>query len=141
MDIFKLKDLPASERLTIIEGENTGIEEGQYVKPLTDDETRIMQSEAVQIMIKKSLLENEFKEVKQSYKDQIDPLSDQIGEFVENMKTRSRLISGKLYKIPDYENKAMHFVDIDGNVINSRMMKPEERQFHIPMATPNREAI
>lgn len=137
--IYKLKDLSPIERHSILEGDNAGIEEGLYVKPLTDQETSIMQSEMVAVMIQRSLLEAEFDQVKKDYKDKIELLKEQINEALGNLKNRTQEVTGRLYKMIDYDNKAVHFVDPEGNVVSSRMMKPEERQFHLTSTNPNKQ--
>lgn len=132
MDIYHLKDLSPTERLSILEGDNAGIEEGNYVKPLDTEETSILQNEMVAVMIKRSMLETEFDTVKKDYKDRIEPLKELIAEALDNLKTRTKQVTGKLYKMIDYDNKAVHFIDVEGNVVNSRMLKPEERNFSLP---------
>lgn len=132
MDIYHLKDLSPAERLSILEGDNAGIEEGNYVKPLDNEETSILQNEMVAVMIKRSMLETEFDQVKKDYKDRIEPLKELIAESLDNLKTRTKQVAGKLYKMIDYDNKAVHFIDVEGNVVNSRMLKPEERNFSLP---------
>lgn len=139
MNIYTLKDLSMAERLSVLEGDNAGVEDGTYVKPLTDTETSIEQSEMVATMIQRSLLEAEFDTVKKDYKDRIEPLKESIAAALDNLKTRTKEVKGRLYKMIDYDNKAVHFVDPEGNVVNSRMMKPEERQLHISRNYPPKQ--
>ena len=94
--IYRLKDLSPTERLSILEGDNADIEEGKYIKPLNDSETSIMQSEMVAVMIKRSMLEAEFDQVKKDYKDQLEPLKDQINSSLGNLKTRTQEVTSRI---------------------------------------------
>lgn len=143
---FKLKTLPAPERLAILEGESASVEETQYQKPLNEVETNVLQSDLIQAMIKKGFLEEELDRVKKDYKERIEPLKEIVSEGIESLKTRSASRKGRLYKMIDYEEKHVYFVDTEGNILSSRMMLPEERQMHIahavsPYSQPNQQAI
>lgn len=131
MDVYRLKNLTHGDRMAILEAENSGIEEQTYIKPLTNEEGLIIQAEVIQNMIKKGFMDDEFQRQREAYKDEVTPIKDAIAEGIDAMKTRSKTMTGKVFKLLDFENKAVHFVDADGNVINSRMMKPEERQLTI----------
>lgn len=141
MDIYKLKDLSHSDRMNVLESENTGMEDQTYIKPLTDQEASILKDELVQNFITKGFMDDEFSEMKAEYKEKVDPIKEAISEAIASLKTKTTTQSGKVYKLADFENKMIHFVDVAGNVINSRMMKPEERQFHLTTTPLNQKAI
>ena len=127
MDIYKLKDLPPSERLLVLD-EATKIEEGRYFQPLTEVEMDFYRRQLADSSITKSQIEHEFNLVKEEYKEQIKPHSQKISEAIEAIKTKQVEKNGRLYILSDFDEKVIHKVDINGNVIQSRPMLPEERQ-------------
>jgi hypothetical protein len=131
MDIYKLKDLSTEERRSVLEGESIGEEEQSYMRPLSDQELADMKTEFSSAAIDKAVVEEEFKQVKDQYKSKLKPYNESIVRAMAAIKNRAIWTSGVVFKLPDYDNKMIHIVNADGVVINSRMMKPEERQFRI----------
>lgn len=101
------------------------------MQPLTQDELSIKKDDLANAAILKAVIEDELAEIKKQYKDKIEPLRQKVSEAIEAIKNKSVEIKGKVYKLADYENQMIHFVDPLGNVLNSRRMLPEERQFRI----------
>lgn len=139
MDIFKLKDLSEDERLTVLLGEAITTEEQVYMKPLSADELSIKKDELANAAILKAVIEDELAEIKSQYKDKIEPLRNIVSESILAIKNKAVEVKGTVYKLADYENQLIHIVDPLGNVLSSRRMLPEERQFRIN--TPIQKAI
>lgn len=131
MDIYRLKDMPEDDRVSVLTSESVSIEEHAYMKPLTPDEIAVKKDNLANDSIMKAMIEDEFAEIKASYKDKLDPLKDSIHESLQAIKNKAIEVKGKVYKMPDYDNQMIHVVDPDGNVLSSRRMLPEERQFRI----------
>jgi hypothetical protein len=132
MDIYKLKTLSPEDRLMVL-NEAVAVEENRYVKPLSNDEMTIMKDEFTQTAIQKAMIDDEFAQVKSDFKARIEPLNTKISECLYALKHKAVEIKGKVYMLADYDNKMMHTVDAEGNVINSRLMKPEERQHRLEL--------
>lgn len=131
MNIYDLKKLSAEDRKLVLDEQSYSVEEQDYLRPLEDNEMAILKSELAQACVQKGFIDNEFKEVKQSFKDRLKPISQQIGTAIMMLTSRMKNENGKVYLIPDYDNKMMHTITSDGTVLNSRPLKPEERQFTI----------
>lgn len=131
MDIEKLKSMSIEDRKSVFDSESIGVEEASYLKPLTKQELIDKKDQFSQAAIDKATIESEFKDVRDEYKGRLKPIQAIIDSTREVIKQRGQWTKGQCHKIPDYENKIVHIVDTDGNVISSRMMKPEERQFMI----------
>lgn len=143
---FKLRDLSPTDRIAILEAESAGKEEIQYQKPLNLVELDVMRHNLVETMIRKGFLDDELAKIKKEFKDKIEPLSDMIAETIEALKIKSAEKKGIVYKMIDYEERHVYFLDTEGNILSSRMMLPEERQMHIahavsPYVAPNQSAI
>ncbi len=139
MDIYKLKSLSAEERNTILIGESDHSEEMTYMVPMDDTELAIVKDTLAANSLKKAYLDEEIDEAKAAFKERMEPLKNAISEAINELKTKQRTVTGKVYMIPDFDHKMMHTVDEAGNVLNSRPLKNEERQYRLPSA--NREAV
>jgi len=128
MDIYDLKNLPEEDRKSVLESESIAIEEHAYMKPLTPDELAIQKDNLAQDSIMKAMIEDEFAEIKSEYKDKLDPLKNSIHDTIEAIKNKAVEVKGKVYKMPDFDNRMIHVVDPLGNVLSSRRMLPEENQ-------------
>lgn len=131
MDIYKLKKLTQEERNAIFEGEATTSERQTYQIPMNEEELIVTKDELAQTSIQKAYLDEEIRQAKEGFKARMEPLTEKIAESIAQLKTRQREITGTVYQIADFDNKMMHFVDSMGNVLNSRPLKPEERQYRI----------
>jgi hypothetical protein len=131
MDIERLKTLSEQDRKAVLESEALAVEEGKYQKPLTNDEVLYYKDILAENSINQAVILDEFQQVKDTYKERLKPIKEVISESLEAIKTRSIEKEGRLYKLADFEDQMIHKVDESGNVIHSRKMLPEERQFRI----------
>jgi hypothetical protein len=128
MDVYKIKDLQPHERQEVLIGEAMSTEQMQFMKPLDETELAALKDELAQTAIKRSIMEDEMAEVIEDYKARIKPLKEKFVETLNAIKHKAVDALGTVYLMQDFENQMMHYVSEDGTVINSRRMKPEERQ-------------
>jgi len=131
MDIYQIKKLSNEERETLLVGESISVDIQTYHIPCDQAELTIVKDELSKASVQRSFIEEEFKTVKESFKERLSPIQEMISESIATLKTGTKTVNGKVYLLPDFENKMMHSIDQAGNVLNSRPMKPEERQFRI----------
>lgn len=131
MELNRLKLLSQAERSSVFETEAIGSEQVTYMKPLTDMEMTIIREELATASIAKALLDDELRQMKDDFKARIEPHATKITEAIESLKNRVQQVTGLLHKFIDYESKTVTMVDEAGNVIDTRMMKPEERQLFL----------
>ncbi len=131
MNIYELKKLSEQDRKDFFDSYSTETKDQTYMRPLVKEELDIKYDELAQAAMKKSILEDELKEIKMEHKAMIDPVIKQFSERLREIKQRAVEVTGPAHKIPDYDNQMIHFIAIDGTVINSRPMLTEERQFTI----------
>lgn len=139
MDIQKLKDLPIDEIENVLAEATTIDDNITYYRPMDPTEVSIVQNELSVASIEKSYLEEEIEEAKQGFKERMEPIKERVSEAIAELKTKTRKITGKVYTLADHETNMVHMVDSKGNAINSRQMKPEERQYRLPVI--NKAAI
>lgn len=131
MNIYELKKLSEQDRKDFFDSYSTEAKDQTYMRPLLKDELDIKHDELAQAAMKKAMLEEELKEIKREHKAMIDPVIKEFSERLREIKLRAVEVTGPAHKIPDYDNQMIHYIAIDGTVINSRPMLPEERQFTI----------
>lgn len=131
MNIYELKKLSEQDRKDFFDSYSTETKDQTYMRPLLKDELDIKHDELAQAAMKKAMLEEELKEIKREHKAMIDPVIKEFSERLREIKLRAVEVTGPAHKIPDYDNQMIHYIAIDGTVINSRPMLPEERQFTI----------
>jgi len=131
MDIERLKLLSTEDRKSVLESEAIAIEEGKYEKPLTPDELLYYKDELAQNSINQAVILDELMEIKDEFKEKLKPIREKISEAISAVKYKSIPKEGRLYKLADFEDQMIHKVDEFGNVIHSRKMLPEEKQFRI----------
>lgn len=131
MDIEKLKSLTKDELMSVLDSESIGIEETSYMRPLTSAELIEKKDQFALAAIDKETIEGELKDIKDGFKSRLKPVQQILDQSRLAIRQRGEWTKGKCYKLPDYDNKMIHIVDGEGNVISSRIMKPEERQFMI----------
>lgn len=133
-----LKSLPAKERRVILNEQAAKIEEGHYFKPLTPEEVDIKQEDFAKTSIKINELEEKKKDAAAEFKAQIDPLAIQAKEMLNEIKTKQRKCYGLLYHLPNFEDQIMETIDENGDIVNTRRLRPDEKQgnvFHLGVAS------
>lgn len=129
MNIYELKKMSASERAAIFEGEE--FTEEVYMQPVDDNVVDEHKTNLAQASLKQRAILEEKKEAMDGFKERLKPLVEEIGQCLDVIKARAIEVTGKIYKIADFDNQMIHNVDPQGNVLGSRRMKPEERQLSI----------
>ena len=130
MDIHKLKDLPDDDRLLVLQGEAMpGAEEQIYPRTLTEAEVAAYEKALAQHSIQIAAIKKEIADLVKEYKDKLKPINLNFLIALEAVKNGTVQEKGKVYRIPDYDNKMVHVISEHGTVIQTRQIKPEERQY------------
>lgn len=131
MDILNLKHLSNEDRRLVLESESLAIEEGKYTKPLTDVELSFYKDKLADESIKQAVMLDDFKLIKDEFKERLKPVQESIKIALEAVKFKAVHCEGRLFKLADFDEQMIHKVDELGNLITSRKMLPEERQFRL----------
>jgi hypothetical protein len=125
------KKMSPEDRKSLLEGDAISVEETTYTRPLTPEEVVYYKDLLSTKSVEQATILDDKKEVIASFKARLDPVAAEIKTALSAVKYKAVQCAGRLYRLADYENQMIHTVDSDGNLINSRMMRPEERQFRI----------
>lgn len=130
MDIHKIKDLSDEDRQQLLQGESMpGHEEQVYPRMLSEAEIAAEEKAVAQYSIHIAAIKDEMAEAMKVFKDRLKPLQASFLASLGAVKTGSVQEKGKVYRIPDYDNRMVHVISEHGTVIQTRQIKPEERQY------------
>jgi hypothetical protein len=130
MKLF-MPDLPEADRLRVLQTNADKIEETTYQKPLTEDELNMRREILTDNSIRLGDLEEAKKTATRVFKDQIDPLKAANKDLLLELRTKQAKVEGKLYMMANHEDGMMETYDEQGILIESRRLRPEEKQQNI----------
>lgn len=116
------------DRIHNLEAMAYSIEEGTYLKHLSSEELEIKREALTDNVIKAADLEEKKKAYVDSIKAELKPLSIERRLLMEVLKTKHEEVEGKIYHVDDQEEGVMNSFNENGEFINSRRLRPEERQ-------------
>lgn len=126
--MVRLKSLSNEDRKLVLQSEAIAIIEGKYVKPLGMEELAYYKDMLAEKSILQATILDELKDVKDTFKARLEPVAQEIKRSLSAVKFKQIECDGLLYRMADYDEKMIHQVDENGNIISSRQMLPEERQ-------------
>lgn len=116
-----------SDRLMQMQAEAAKVEKTTYQKQLTKEEIEDRSADHVEAAIKLEILEDELKEIKDSYAAKMKPIKDAQKIRLQELKTRQTTVEGTLYHIPVVEENEMQTFDEKGEWVAGRRLRPEEK--------------
>lgn len=132
-----MPEVPAKERLAMLQDNATKTEQTSYQKTLTPDELAQRREDLADNCIKLNKLEDDLKEVKDDFKTEMDPLKNKNKVLLSEIKTKQTTAEGALYHLANHDDGMMEIYDAEGFLIESRRLRPEEKQasiFSLPKA-------
>lgn len=121
-------DVPPEERGRLLADNCYSRDDMSYMKTLTPEELDIKRETLAENMINLYGLEEELKEIKEGFKDRMDPIKESNREICEAVKTGKEEVKGVLYHFTDHVESVMNTFDERGEFVQSRRLKPEEKQ-------------
>lgn len=116
------------DRIHNLEAMAYSIEEGTYLKHLSSEELETKREQLTDNVIKAADLDEKKKAYVDSIKAELKPLSIERRSLMAVLKTKHEEVEGKIYHIDDQEEGVMNSFNENGEFINSRRLRPEERQ-------------
>ena len=125
------QDKTPSERLQLLR-ENAATVEKQSVKVMfTEDELAEMKHNLSDISILENELKEELKEVSSDLKAKIKSEREQIKGLLTYLKNKYILQTQEVYLMDDQDAGLMNTYNAEGMLIESRKLRPSERQTRI----------
>lgn len=107
------------------------ISDYSYLKTLTREEIRKEEEILIDLAVKLSDLENDFKSVKIEHKAKIDPVKKDYTTILDNIRSGKKLVSEEVFIFFDRDKKIADFYNSEGIMVHSRPMEAEEFQLTI----------
>lgn len=125
------KDQSEESRLQLFRDNCFSEDVRTFLEPFTEDEKIDLKDDLASSNIKLARIRTKFDTVKAEYKGQIDPLKKDIAQTVSMLSSGHKEVTKRIFLMQDHENDKMITYDEDGNFVESRRLKPEERQMTI----------
>lgn len=122
------KEYPLVERVRFLESNADVVENIGYMKPFDPDEIQQQKEILAECSVKRNTLEEELKDIKDSYKEKIKPYTEQIQDCLKHIKEGSEYVKEDCYKFVDQEEGLVGYYNRHGDLVSVRQIKPEERQ-------------
>lgn len=119
------------ERVMCMQESAAKVEQTTYQKVLSPDELAARREDLADDCIRLNSLEDELKNIKDVYKDKMDPLKAANKIRLTEIKTKQSTTDGILYHIPDHISGMMETFDVEGMLVSSRRLRPEEKQGNV----------
>jgi hypothetical protein len=124
-------DLTADAIKDMLESENCGVEEKEFIKAFTDEELQAIEDEYLDDSKKLAILKRKLEEVSAPLKEQMKPLLKQCALNIAQINEGGEKVIEKVYCYPDYETHLMGLYDSTGTLVGTRAMTKAERQLNI----------
>lgn len=127
--------LPPAEQLALLRDNSVNVEENaRYDVPLA--ETEISERKDQYLDADKRLREiaDEKKSANRQFKDRMGVVEEEKDLLWTEITTKARSERGDLYSIPDYDKGQMMRFNSEGVMVDTRPLKPKERQGYITMS-------
>lgn len=111
----------------ILEDNADHIKEGEYFKPLTEDELRGVREKFAETAIEFKKLKEELKKVQNDFKSKMFPVENSMTVLLQSIRSRGNTINGTLYFIANHEDGNMDVYNSDGQLVESRRLRPDEK--------------
>lgn len=126
-----MPELTAKERLMIMQENAAKVQQTSYQKSLPADELAARREDLADNCIKLNSFEDELREVKDDFKLKMDPLKLTNKTLLTEIKTKQSTVEGTLFHLANHEDSMMEIYDNEGYLIESRRLRPEEKQGNI----------
>lgn len=122
------QDVKQAERLEMLKA-NCRASDTQFVKVyFSDNDLEEMRANLSELAIIKNDQEEELKELSRDLKKSIKTQNEKIKSILRFLKDKYDLQEQEVYEFDDQENKLMLTYNAEGVLINSRPLRPAERQ-------------
>lgn len=123
-----MPDVSPKERIMLLQENASKVEQTTYQKQLTPEELIERRENLSDVCIKLDQAEDEFQEVKDDHKARMTPMKTLRKGLLTQIKTKQTSVTGVLYHLANHDDGMMETYDSDGFLIESRRLRPEEKQ-------------
>ena len=137
MESLILQDQPLQSRVRFLMDSSEGVEEKTFVRAMDEAELTAQRISLQEIVDTICRVEDEAKEVKKQYSDQLKSLNKQKREILRNLKQGGVEVTEATYKLVEREENAVGYYSKTGQLIYQRPIMPEEKQIAMRLNAAN----
>lgn len=130
-----MPEMDADQRLQLLKEQCDSHESRSYYRDLSTNELDVKREELSENLIKISEFDDVLDEAKTEYKSKAQPLKLENKELLTEVKTRKAKVDGILFHFANHTDGVMDTYNELGEYIESRRLRPEEKQaklFQVP---------
>lgn len=124
----QVQNMSPADRLTFLRDNAYKIEEGKFFKKYNPDELvslkETFSQQSLQIADKKA----EFKKISAEYKGQIKTMQEEADIELQKIRGKGLWNTGDTFLFDDQQGGFMYIYDAEGNEIERRKLRPDEKQ-------------
>ncbi len=118
----------ATEREQMLRDNADAIEIKGYMKPFTDSELREKKDDLAKSVIEIAQIEQEKKEAVAEFKARLKPLRNDKTRLLEQIKNKAEFVKEDCFKLVNQEEGMVGYYNANGELIESRPIRADERQ-------------
>lgn len=130
-----LQSLSVIERKRVLDDNSDKIQDGEYFKALTDEELRALRETFTEKAIELSKHKEELKKVQADFKAKIMPVENIMAGLLSSIRSRGNTIQWTLYYMANHDEGMMEVYNVDGELVESRRLRPDEKTQTIKFQT------
>lgn len=115
------------DRVQALQEAATKIEQKEYYTPLTQADLDLKREQFTDNSIYLGNEKSKIKEIVDNHKETIKPKVEENTKLLYEITTKQEKREGVLYHIPDFETSVMTTYDENGDFVESRRLRPEEK--------------
>lgn len=104
-----------------------------YSRVFSPEELAKQRETLTDVSIRIADIEEEKKQVMESFKEKLKPLQTERNEAIENLRSKSKTVTEECFKFLFEEDNMVGFYNREGNLVSSRPAFPNEMQKSIFM--------
>lgn len=131
-----MQEVSPAERVEALQKLASKMEMCTYSRQLTEEEITALEKNHVRKSIDVNRMKDEKKENAQQYKAKIDAVETDLKKMLDEINVQKREVKGTLYHIPNHKDGKMLMYDANGELIDSRPLKAEEKQLRLEIDGP-----
>ncbi len=101
-------------------------EETTYYKPLTEEDINLRNEVVLKNTMQLYKLADELKEIKDGYKNKMEPLHNENKRYCHEVETGHEKVSGTVFHFFDYDARTCSTLNELGEVVSTRRLTPDE---------------
>lgn len=121
------KDLDPSEIKRRLSDNADKIEEAEYFAPLSEEQLEAERQDYTSKCIEASIIREEFDQIKQKFKLRLKPIEQELEVRLNRLRVKGETRIGNMYYIADQETGYMEIFSEDGELIEKRRLRPDEK--------------